>query len=121
METTGRAQDPYYAELKHDGERIMIHKDGDKFSFFSRNRHNFTHEYTADRGMGRTHPLFIVALCSVLLLPSFLFVVHYLTFCWASFDCGGIADKEETTFLWRLKQQLVDTAHDFIIDGEMLW
>ena len=25
-----------YAEIKYDGERVQVHKNGDKFEFFSR-------------------------------------------------------------------------------------
>lgn len=32
---------PFYIETKLDGERIQLHKDGDKFKYFSR-RYNKT-------------------------------------------------------------------------------
>lgn len=32
----------FYAEIKYDGERIQIHKNGDQFSFFSRNMKTVT-------------------------------------------------------------------------------
>jgi DNA ligase-1 len=33
------------AEYKYDGERLQVHKHGDKITLFSRNHHNITHQY----------------------------------------------------------------------------
>jgi len=30
----------FYAEIKYDGERVQVHKNGDKFEFFSRSLKN---------------------------------------------------------------------------------
>lgn len=32
-----KCQEGFYSEIKYDGERVQIHKQGDKFKFFSRN------------------------------------------------------------------------------------
>lgn len=31
-----KCKDSMYAEIKYDGERLQLHKNGDKFTFFSR-------------------------------------------------------------------------------------
>jgi DNA ligase-3 len=36
-EVIKRCPNGLYAEIKYDGERLQIHKEGDKFEFFSRN------------------------------------------------------------------------------------
>jgi len=36
-----------YAEIKYDGERVQVHKNGDKFEFFSRSlKHVQPHKVT---------------------------------------------------------------------------
>lgn len=40
----------YVIETKYDGERIQVHKDGDRVEIFSRNCHNFTHLYEPHLG-----------------------------------------------------------------------
>jgi len=37
----------FYIETKYDGERIQIHKDGNKYKFFSRNGFDFTDDFGA--------------------------------------------------------------------------
>lgn len=40
----------YVIETKYDGERIQVHKDGDRIELFSRNCHNFTRLYEPHLG-----------------------------------------------------------------------
>ena len=37
----------FYIEVKYDGERMQLHKNGDKYRFFSRNGHDFTDDFGA--------------------------------------------------------------------------
>ncbi|EDO35746.1 predicted protein [Nematostella vectensis] len=36
---------PFYIETKMDGERFILHKDGDKYRYFSRGGNDFTHTF----------------------------------------------------------------------------
>ena len=35
----------FFIEVKYDGERMQLHKNGSKFRFFSRNGHDFTDDF----------------------------------------------------------------------------
>ena len=37
----------FYIEVKYDGERMQLHKNRDKYRFFSRNGHDFTEDFGA--------------------------------------------------------------------------
>lgn len=43
-----------YAEIKYDGERVQVHKQGDSFSYFSRSlKPVMPHKVSAERNLGR--------------------------------------------------------------------
>ena len=46
----------FYIEQKLDGERFHLHKNGDKYTYFSRNRHNYTDSFGADSTNGSLTP-----------------------------------------------------------------
>lgn len=46
----------FYIEQKLDGERFHLHKNGNKFTYFSRNRHNYTDSFGSDASSGSLTP-----------------------------------------------------------------
>ena len=46
----------FYIEQKLDGERFHLHRNGSKFTYFSRNRHNYTDSFGCDAASGSLTP-----------------------------------------------------------------
>ena len=46
----------FYIEQKLDGERFHLHKNGNKFTYFSRNRHDYTDCFGSDENSGSLTP-----------------------------------------------------------------
>ncbi|KAF0288749.1 DNA ligase 4 [Amphibalanus amphitrite] len=47
---------PFFVEPKHDGERVQLHKDGDRYMFFSRGGFDFTASYGGSPSAGSLVP-----------------------------------------------------------------
>ncbi|XP_037070185.1 DNA ligase 4-like, partial [Pollicipes pollicipes] len=62
---------PFFVEPKHDGERVQLHKDGEKYMFFSRGGFDFTASYGASPAAGslvpHIHPQFNASVRSCIL------------------------------------------------------
>lgn len=93
----------FFVEVKYDGERMQLHKDGDKFKFYSRNGFDFTDDF----GQSPRDPGKFVSFISRSLRPSVKNVILDGEICAFNRELGVVAQKGEQMNI----RTLGDTNH----------